>query len=126
MSNHTQLTVLLLAVTLYGAPVLSAAPLDDPMRPPSKELVSSSTGNGSGKSAPLSAKSGYHLSAIRIAKEHRSATVNNKRVAVGERIGAARVVAINTTGVTLKQAGKQFTIPLLPHTIIKPVEAKQP
>jgi len=39
VSSHTPLTLLLLAAALYVAPSHAAAPLDDPMRPPSEEKV---------------------------------------------------------------------------------------
>jgi hypothetical protein len=115
---------LLLWAILGSATALAEVPLDDPMRPPSEVDTSARV---SGVKSPGNGKeSGYHLSAIRIRKESRSATINGKSVTVGEHIGAARVVAISAASVTLKQNGRVVTIPLLPLSIKTPVEAKQP
>lgn len=125
MSSHSQLTLLFFLLALCAAP--SHAADADPMRPPSAELAGgASNAKGKPQRSPSTIQSGYHLSAIRIAPEQRSATINGKRVAPGQRIGQAKVVAIQAGGVTLQQAGKRFTISLLPLSIKKPVEAKQP
>ena len=94
------------------------------MRPPSMAVE----GNG-GKSASGPSKQAgpdYTLSAIRIGHNQRSAIINDRNVSIGERIGQARVVEIRANGVTLKQNGKEITLPLLPIGIKTPAEANRP
>ncbi len=123
MSSRKPQTLLLLCTLLCAAAALADTPLDDPMRPPSMAGTGKSTAGGK---AASSKENGYHLTAIRIRKESRSATINGTRVGVGERIGTARVVAISAASVTLQQNGRAVTIPLLPLSIKTPVEANQP
>jgi hypothetical protein len=121
VSSRTSPTLLLLTTLLCSGVALAEAPLSDPMQPPGEAGIGRAAAGG--KAAK---KSSYHLSAIRIRKESRSATINGKTVTVGEHIGAARIVAISAANVTLKQNGRAVTIPLLPLSIKTPVEAKQP
>ncbi|MCW8917272.1 MAG: hypothetical protein OQL08_00435 [Gammaproteobacteria bacterium] len=124
-------TLLLLGTVLCCNAPLSAqslpeasAPsaLSDPMRPPS---VTATPPPGDRDGARVSER-GYRLSAIRITPERRTATINGTTVAVGERLGNARVSAIHASHVTLLQGGKTVTISLLPLSVKKPVEAPRP
>lgn len=129
MFKHSYSIVLFLSVTLYGSTSLAAALVDkstttdalmDPMRPPSAAPDNGSKGTKHAKA------SGFQLSAIRIAHDQRSAILNGKTVSVGERLGSARVTAIQASSITLQQDGKTVTVSLLPLSIKKPVEAPQP
>lgn len=114
-----QQRILLLCTTLCATVAVQA--MDDPMRPPEAADAGKPQQAKAQRSEPS-----YRLSAIRIAHDHRSATINDKHVAIGDRIGEARVAAINANGVTLNLNGKTVTIGLLPLSIKKPVEAKLP
>jgi hypothetical protein len=127
--NHWTL-LLLGAVWCCNAPLLAqplqenATPpmLADPMRPPAAAAPATAPTGGNRGDARAS-DGGYRISAIRISSEQRSATINGTTVGVGDHLGHARVSAIHASHVTLLQAGKSITIPLLPHSIKKPVEA---
>jgi MSHA biogenesis protein MshK len=114
---------LLTCVTQAAALQNEAATLPDPMRPPtaapSRPLSSSKAGKRSDTGS-------YQLSAIRITAGQRSATLNGRTLSVGDRLGSARVTAIQASSVTLLEGGKSRTISLLPLSIKKPVEAPQP
>ena len=125
MFNSRQLLPLMFCGVLLGSGPLPAQSLDDPMRPPSEAPDAKGT-NGAAKAAAASKGSDFYLSAIRISKTQRSATINGKSVGIGERIGNATVVAIQGSNVTLRQAGKTRTLSLLPLSIKTPVEAKKP
>jgi hypothetical protein len=92
------------------------------MRPPTAAAESRSDGKGIKRADT----SGYQLSAIRITREQRSAVLNGKNISVGDRVGSARVTAIQSNSITLLQSGKTITVSLLPLSIKKPVEAPQP
>ncbi len=91
------------------------------MRPPA-----GNTEQSTAQKVTKPAADDFYLSAIRITKAQRSATINGRSVTVGERIGTARVVAIQSSSVTLHYSGKTHSISLLPLSIKKPVEASQP
>ena len=123
MFNRKQFIVLLCSTTLFSTALFAAQPLDDPMRPPGE--IASISGKKTVK--PIGKNgNGFYLNAIRITKDQRSASINGKTVSLGEYIGAARVVTIHASSVTLLQAGKLITISLLPLSIKKPVEAIKP
>jgi MSHA biogenesis protein MshK len=121
--NPRQLVALLFSATFISSTALAAQPLVDPMQPPGKVAGSSATKTVNSVS---SNDNGFHLNAIRIARDQRSASINGKTVRVGERIGSARVVSIQASSVTLQRGGKMMTISLLPFSVKNPVEAVQP
>ena len=88
-------------------PVVVQAQLDDPMRPPGYRLVLPS-----GQKA-ASAIIRYSLSSVRISSTRRSAVINDRSVEVGDKVNAAKVVAIYPSSVKLKKQGKIFTVRLL-------------
>lgn len=100
-----KLLVILLA--FLAGPVIA---LDDPTRPPGYALPSSK----GGASGPF-----WHVSAIRIAAKNKSAIVNGRTVSVGNRVDGATVIDIEPTEVTLKKAGKQFSVRLFAHSVKK-------
>ena len=124
MFKQKLITPLFFAATLSVTAPLAAQLLDDPMRPPTE--ISKTTGSDKGVKKSTRYGNGFQLSAIRITKDKRSATVNGKSVSVGERIAGARVLSIQASSVTLQKNGKTHTINLLPLSIKKPVEATRP
>lgn len=84
-----------------------AEPLRDPMRPPA---LGSLTPQGS--ATPVS--SGPQLQAIRFSARERSATIDGRRVRVGDKIGSARVVLITRNAVVLDDGGVSQTLKLFP------------
>ena len=124
MFNQKLFTALFFAAALLATASLAAQVLDDPMRPPTE--VSKTTGSDKGVKKTTRYGNGFQLSAIRITKNRRSATVNGQSVSVGDRIASARVLSIQASSVTLQQNGKTLTIKLLPLSIKKPVEATRP
>lgn len=112
LRNTLALTLLLLAAA--QAP---AEQLHDPMRPPGKEMTSG------GKGGSQAVASRYRLDSVIIAPNRRQAIINGKRLTLGESIGGAKLIDIQTTQVTLLVAGKPHVLTLLPLSIKMPSEA---
>ena len=94
-------------VTVFWHNALFAEVLKDPTRPAghhSSALKASGT-----KAAPR-----WVLSSTLIAPARRLATINGKTVGVGQRVGAARVVAIDPSRVALREGDKEIILELLP------------
>ncbi len=100
---------LLLAALLAGLQVVHADELRDPTRPAFLDAVAAGVAPGDAKTAPS-----LILTAIRLSPSRRSAMINDRTVKVGERIGDARVVAIDRDGVRLQRGTEQFMLHLLP------------
>jgi hypothetical protein len=60
---------------------------------------------------------GLRLQSILIGPQRHSAVINGQRLAVGERIGAATVVAIHRDSVVMRRAGGEFTLKLVPRYV---------
>lgn len=96
-----------LCVTLFWHGTLNAEVLTDPTRPPGHRYSSL---NAAGiKAAPR-----WVLSSTLIAPARRLATINGKTVGVGQKIGTARVVAIDPSRVALREGDKEIVVKLLP------------
>lgn len=80
------------------------AGLPDPTRPsaPGERLI------------PVEARGGLLLQTTNISPGRRSAVINGKTLAEGERIGGAKLVAINPHEVTLSQNGRDVYLRLMP------------
>lgn len=78
--------------------------LPDPTRPsaPGERLVA------------VEARSGFLLQTTTISPGRRTAVINGKTLAEGERIGGAKLVAINSHEVTLSQNGRDVYLRLMP------------
>lgn len=78
--------------------------LPDPTRPsaPGERLV------------PVEARGGLLLQTTNISPGRRSAVINGKTLTEGERIGGAKLVAINPHEVTLSQNGRDVYLRLMP------------
>ena len=102
----------LLAASLCLSSIALAQQLKDPMRPAG--LSSSGTRN-----AIVRARN-YRLSSTFIARGHKSAIVNGRRIQVGDMIGNARVVEILPTEIRLRRDGRTTMLRLLPITVKTP------
>ncbi len=108
MFDRTLPSFLLIAAMLASLSHLHAEELQDPTRPSFLNHDSGTTA-GESKAAPS-----LVLTAIRLSPTRRSAMINDHSIKVGERIGDARVVAIDRDGVRLQRGTEQFTLQLLP------------
>lgn len=105
--NFLRYGVIFLAVGMLGRGV--AETLGDPTQPPN--TTSLSPGQRTAKPLPR-----WSLTATFIASDRRVATINGKRVTVGEQIGGATVLAIEPSWVSLQapNSRKTLTVQLLP------------
>jgi MSHA biogenesis protein MshK len=98
-----------LVLALMIAATLNAGELQDPTRPSFLSPGADAAAAGDTKTTPS-----LVLNAIRLSPTRRSAMINDRSIKVGERIGDARVVAIDRDGVRLQRGTEQFTLRLLP------------
>ena len=82
----------------------------DPTRPANQRY--SAKGATGIKDAPR-----WTLSSTLIAPARRLATINGKTVGVGQKIGAARVIAIDPSRVALHDGDKEIILEFLPRDI---------
>lgn len=106
-SRRAALTRAVVLIVCLWSAAGNAEVLRDPMRPPS---AGSLTAWGS---APLE-PSGPQLQAIRFSAHERSATIDGRRVRVGDKIDGARVVLITRNAVVLDHGGVSQTLKLFP------------
>lgn len=92
---------LLLALFLPLGAVAAGAELRDPLRPP--VTVSASPASSFNAAA-------WRLSSTLVAEGRRVAIINGRTVRVGDRVGGARVLAIDAGRVRLDYRGRRFTI----------------
>jgi MSHA biogenesis protein MshK len=98
--------ILLTLLALAGASVAHAQAVQDPTRPPQALLRPIAAGANAG--AP-------QLQSILIGRGaggRRVAVIDGDTVRVGDRVGGARVVAINAADVQLQRGGKRETLKL--------------
>lgn len=100
---------LMLAALFTSLPSLHADALQDPTRPSFLSPGTDAAAADATRTTPS-----LVLNAIRLSPTRRSAMINDRSVKVGERIGDARVVAIDRDGVRLQRGTEQFTLHLLP------------
>ncbi|QKK02566.1 MAG: GspB domain-containing protein [Pseudomonadota bacterium] len=92
-----------LIVMLAGGCVLQAAGPPDPTRPPDSAEISA----WFGAPADGEREQPYRLQSVLISPQRRIAVINGQRVQIGDRLGSARVNAIEPDGVVLEAAGNQ-------------------
>lgn len=90
--------------------------LPDPTRP--------SYATGGGEQEP-GAVHGLRLQAILVGPQRHSAVINGQRVAAGERLGEATVVAIHRDSVVLRRASGEFTLRLVPRYVSRDGKAER-
>lgn len=86
-----------------------AQPLRDPTRPPSP----------GGEPAHAEAVAPSRLQSVLISPYRSVAVIDGRAVTLGDRVGAARVVAISPAEVTLEQGASRQTLKLLPAGVDK-------
>ncbi len=96
---------------LLVSPVLSAADMRDPTRPP--ESAGQTANNNMVEQRPLPLK----LSGVTLAPNARSAIINGRRVEEGDWVDDARVIEIGAAGVRIKQSGASYQLRLVPISI---------
>lgn len=106
-SRPAALARVLAVAACFWSAAGGAEVLRDPMRPPSMGSLTSWR-------SPAPAYSGPRLQAIHFSSRDRSATINGRRVRVGDRIGTARVASITRSAVVLQDGGVAQTLKLFP------------
>ncbi len=99
----------ILACALSGMPSLLSAQTD-PMRPPQGLLAPQS---GGGASA-VSGTGGQRLSAIMLSKDRKFAVIDGQEVALGGRLGDARLVRLTESDATLRSRTETVVLKLGP------------
>jgi len=116
VSKHLSLFGLFLAISFSAM----ATERVDPMRP-DDQAGTTKNGIGTSSKAVTKAKSAINwwLQSIQIGEGERSATINGRLLKIGDKIGGARLIAIEHDRVKLRKRGKQITLMFLPRTIKK-------
>lgn len=96
---------------------MATAGLQDPTRP--------SNSWGAGSAAPA-VSSGPVLQSVLIASGRRVAVISGQTVQVGDKVGDARIVAINESEVVLREGGKLQTMKVFPGIEKRPTHGGNP
>ena len=102
-----KITCIFTILMTFFCQISQAEVLRDPTQPPSYQ------NKGSVKFGTKSAPK-WVLSSTLISPARRLATINGKTLAVGEQIGNARVISIETARVALMDGNKEIILELLP------------
>lgn len=102
------LSLLMFAILIWASPLLA---LDDPTRPPTIKAKSSYV---SGKK---SRGSRWILHSTLVSSGRRTAVINDRVVAQGDRINGATVVSIEPSMVRLRAKGREVTLVMLKKNI---------
>lgn len=118
MSNHLSFFIALLAISLSASTM--ALEQVDPMRPDEQaETTKSGVGTDSKAVTKAPTSISWWLQSIQIGEGERSATINGRLLKIGDKIGSARLIAIEHDRVKLRRGGKQIKLMFLPRTIKK-------
>lgn len=118
MSNYFSLIGAFLAISLSSSAM--ATEQVDPMRPDDMAgTTKNSIGTGSKTVTKAPSAINWWLQSIQIGEGERSATINGRLLNIGDKIGGARLIAIEHDRVKLRKRGKQITLMFLPRTIKK-------
>ena len=93
------------------------AALPDPTRPPAA-MLPAATG------APAVAEDALRLQSVIISEERRGAIIGGEYVALGGRVGDARLTRVEPSGVVLRGPGGEVALPLFPAARKRPVQAQ--
>lgn len=115
MFRLTIVTMVLWLLTLLAMPGQSAS--QDPTRPPVFD------GPAAASTAVKASAPRWRLSSTIVARDRRSAVINDQVVVAGDNIAGARVVEIEAAKVTLSANGKQIVLSLIEKDIKTPVKA---
>lgn len=102
----------LIFITITGLLVASPPVLGDPTRPPTPAEIRAWQSGESSEDT----QSGWQLQSVLVSEDRRVAIINGRRHHTGDRIGAARITAINPGEVTLEQAGEHFSLTIANRT----------
>ena len=100
--------ILLAAATLYAGAAL-AQPLSDPTRPPAPASSAQRQGEPPRQ----------RLQSVLISARRSIAVIDGRPVALGERVGDAKLIAIEPSEVTLERGAARERLTLLPSAIEK-------
>jgi MSHA biogenesis protein MshK len=111
--------VVLLALPGAGAAGRAHAQdaLPDPTRPPAA-MLPAATG------APAVAEDALRLQSVIISEERRGAIIGGEYVALGGRVGDARLTRVEPSGVVLRGPGGEVALPLFPAARKRPLQAQ--
>ena len=115
MSNDIVRVLVFVLLALALSP-RAGAELSDPMRPPDYHSAGAVKQRGPGRPH-------FRLTSTLISPGRRVAVINGRRVGVGGQVGGARVLAITSSEVRLRAAGRTYTIKMLPRGIKRPAAA---
>ena len=116
MSNRLSLSIALLAISLSSSAMTMAIERVDPMRPDDQRET---TRNGVKAVTRAPSPVEWWVQSIQIGEGERSATINGRLLKIGDKIGGARLIAIEHDQVKLRMGGKQIKLMFLPRTIKK-------
>ena len=111
--RHRRWAAGLLVLTLACGPAAAEGPLDDPMRPPTAHPEEKAPDPGERIER-------LELTSTVVGPDRRVAVIDGRRLGVGDRIGGARIIAINPSSVRLVAAGRSYVLRLLRKTIKRP------
>lgn len=104
-----------IAVLLCGAVMPLQAELNDPTRPPSVGKVTASSGSTKRAKGPR-----WVLSSTLVSPQRRSAVINDRVVAKGDKVDGALVLAIEPNKVRLRARGRELTLVMLNTDLKRP------
>ena len=114
LNNKLYFFLLLLVLPLY---VSGNAELPDPTRPAT--FIVEDSEPVFIEEIDVKGKINWKLSAIRISTEDRTAIVNGKLVRVGDEIGPAKVLEINSLSVVIDHEDRKLIVRLFNNKVIK-------
>ncbi|NOR52153.1 MAG: hypothetical protein GQ470_05985 [Gammaproteobacteria bacterium] len=120
MSKAFSLLAILLFVPLVSTAIAADVQdvLIDPMRPDDQAVaITQDKQPQASKKIIKPAHSNLWLQSIQLGAGERSATINGKLLKIGDKIGRAKVIAIEHNQVKLLRAGEQINLMFLPRTI---------
>lgn len=107
----------LLGASAAGRAHAQDAALPDPTRPPAAMLPAATAGPKAVEEAP-------RLQSVIISEGRRGAIISGEYVALGGRVGDARLTRVEPSGVVLRGPGGEVALPLFPAARKMPVETR--
>ena len=102
------LSLVMFAMLLWMSPLLA---MDDPTRPPTAKATSSYVPTNKSRGPR------WTLHSTLVSSGRRTAVINDRVVAQGDRINGATVVSIEPSAVRLKEKGREVTLVMLKKNI---------
>jgi len=95
------------------------ATLEDPTRPPTTAAAVAVQANTPGNNPR------WVLTSTLVSPQRRTAVINGRLLAIGERIDGARVTEIQADSVRLRVDGREVSLMMLSQTVKKPTKKKR-